>query len=77
MKSARDGVVVPMAAHLDEIVLRTRDLSLLAEDGSGTSWDPIKVEGVAAEDLAGVAPPTRPRPRPTARSRVGIRPSPR
>jgi anaerobic selenocysteine-containing dehydrogenase len=34
-----------MAAHLDEIVIRTRDLSLMADDGSGTSWDPIKVEG--------------------------------
>ncbi len=43
---ARDGVVVPMAAHADEIVLRARDLSIMADDGSGTSWDPIKVEGV-------------------------------
>jgi NADH-quinone oxidoreductase subunit G len=47
MKTARDGVVVPMAAHLDEIVMRTRDLSLMSDDGSGTSWDPIKVEGEA------------------------------
>jgi len=48
VRSARDGVVVPIAAHLDEIVLRTqRDLSLMADDGSGTSWDPIKVEGEA------------------------------
>jgi NADH-quinone oxidoreductase subunit G len=47
MKTARDGVVVPMAAHLDELVLRTRDLSLMSDDGSGTSWDPIKVEGEA------------------------------
>ena len=38
---------LPLAAHLDEIVLRTRDLSILADDGSGTSWDPIKVEGEA------------------------------
>jgi NADH-quinone oxidoreductase subunit G len=45
VKTARDGVVVPVAAHLDEIVIRTRDLSLMADDGSGTSWDPIKVEG--------------------------------
>ena len=36
---------LPLAAHRDEIVLRTRELSLLADDGSGTSWDPIKVEG--------------------------------
>jgi len=32
-------------------VLRTRELSILAEDGSGTSWDPIKVEGEAAADI--------------------------
>jgi predicted molibdopterin-dependent oxidoreductase YjgC len=47
MKTARDGVVVPMSAHLDELVLRTRDLSLMSDDGSGTSWDPIKIEGEA------------------------------
>ncbi len=51
MKRARDGVVVPIAAHLDEIVLRTRDLSIMADDGSGTSWDPIKVEGAEPDDL--------------------------
>ena len=28
-------------------MLRTRELTILAEDGSGTSWDPIKVEGEA------------------------------
>ena len=56
VKTARDGVVVPLAAHLDEIVLRTRDLSLMADDGSGTSWDPIKVEGEApAEPVAEAA----------------------
>ncbi len=51
---ARDGVVVPMAAHAGEIVLRARDLSIMADDGSGTSWDPIKVEGVdpAEADVA-------------------------
>ena len=42
---ARDGVVLPLRDHQDEIVLRTRALSILAEDGSGASWDPIKVEG--------------------------------
>jgi NADH-quinone oxidoreductase subunit G len=53
MKTARDGVVVPMSAHLDELVLRTRDLSLMSDDGSGTSWDPIKIEGeVPAEPVA-------------------------
>jgi anaerobic selenocysteine-containing dehydrogenase len=39
-----------MRDHRDEIVLRTRALSILAEDGSGTSWDPIKVEGEVAPD---------------------------
>jgi anaerobic selenocysteine-containing dehydrogenase len=52
VKSARDGVVVPMAAHVDEIVIRTRDLSIMADDGSGTSWDPIKVEGEAVTKAA-------------------------
>jgi NADH-quinone oxidoreductase subunit G len=45
MARARDGVVLPLRDHRDEIVLRTRALSILADDGSGTSWDPIKVEG--------------------------------
>jgi NADH-quinone oxidoreductase subunit G len=52
VKRARDGVVIPIAAHRDEIVLRTRDLSIMADDGSGTSWDPIKVEGVGPDELA-------------------------
>jgi len=52
IKRARDGVVLPMAAHLDEIVVRTRDLSIMADDGSGTSWDPIKVEGAAPVEPA-------------------------
>jgi NADH-quinone oxidoreductase subunit G len=47
LRRARDGVVLPLADHRDEVVLRTRELSILAEDGSGTSWDPIKVEGEA------------------------------
>ena len=50
LRRARDGVVVPLRDHRDEIVLRTRALSILAEDGSGTSWDPIKVEGEVAAD---------------------------
>ena len=32
-------------------MLRTRELSILSEDGQGTSWDPIKVEGEAAADV--------------------------
>jgi NADH-quinone oxidoreductase subunit G len=48
LRRARDGVVLPLREHRDEIVLRTRALSILADDGSGASWDPIKVEGEAA-----------------------------
>jgi predicted molibdopterin-dependent oxidoreductase YjgC len=55
VKSARDGVVLPFSAHAAEIVLRTRDLTLLADDGAGVSWDPIKVEGeTPAEPVAEV-----------------------
>ncbi len=50
MQRARDGVVVPLREHRDELVLRARDLSILADDGHGTSWDPIKVEGVVPAD---------------------------
>jgi NADH-quinone oxidoreductase subunit G len=52
VKSARDGAVLPVAGHLDEIVLRTGELSIMADDGSGTSWDPIKVHGEAPEEPA-------------------------
>ena len=51
LRRARDGVVLPFREHVDEIVLRTRELSILSEDGQGTSWDPIKVEGEAAADV--------------------------
>jgi NADH-quinone oxidoreductase subunit G len=50
LRRARDGIVLPLRAHLDEIVVRTRDLSILADDGHGTSWDPIKVEGETPAD---------------------------
>jgi len=48
-------VVVPLRDHHDEVVLRTRALPILADDGSGASWDPIKVEGEVAsqEDVVG------------------------
>jgi NADH-quinone oxidoreductase subunit G len=49
-KRARDGAVLPLRDHRDELVVRARDLSILAEDGQGTSWDPIKVEGVVPAD---------------------------
>jgi predicted molibdopterin-dependent oxidoreductase YjgC len=50
LRRARDGVVLPLRAHLDELVVRTRELSILAEDGQGTSWDPIKVAGETPAD---------------------------
>jgi NADH-quinone oxidoreductase subunit G len=49
VRHARDGVVLPLAEHRDEIVLRTRELTINA-DGSGTSWDPIKVAGQVPAD---------------------------
>jgi NADH-quinone oxidoreductase subunit G len=52
LRRARDGVVLPAAEHLDEVVLRTGGLSIMAEDGEGVSWDPIKAEGEAAVDQA-------------------------
>jgi len=57
LQRARDGVVLPMHEHADEIVLRTRDLTIMAEDGSGASWDPIKVEGEAADGAPEVPSP--------------------
>ncbi len=50
MRRARDGVVLPLRDHRDEVVLRARGLSIMAEDGSGASWDPIKVEGLVPAD---------------------------
>ncbi len=50
MQRARDGVVLPLREHRDELVLRARDLSIMADDGPGTSWDPIKVEGIVPAD---------------------------
>ena len=58
LERARDGIVLPLADHRDEIVLRTRGLSILADDGGGTSWDPIKVEGETAEADVVAAGPT-------------------
>ena len=54
LRQARDGVVLPLAEHAEEIVLRRRSLSILADDGSGTSWDPIKVEGEALVEVEGL-----------------------
>ena len=51
MRRARDGVVLPAADHLDEVVLRTSTLSILAEEGHA-SWDPIRAGGEAAVERA-------------------------
>src|SRR5581483_4450028 len=42
LRRARDGVLLPVRAHIDEVALRTRDLNIMAEDGSAVSWDPIR-----------------------------------
>ena len=69
LRRARDGVVLPLREHLDEIVLRTRELTIMADDGPGTSWDPIKVEGEA--------PTSRLRPTPSrAPAPMRLRPMP-
>ncbi len=47
-------MVLPLASTREEIVLRRRALSILADDGSGTSWDPIKVEGEALVEVEGL-----------------------
>ncbi|MGQ0826182.1 MAG: NADH-quinone oxidoreductase subunit NuoG [Actinomycetota bacterium] len=54
LRRARDGVVLPLREHFDEIVVRTGELSIMAEDGHGVSWDPIKVDGEAAADAPDV-----------------------
>jgi NADH-quinone oxidoreductase subunit G len=55
LREARDGVVLPVAGHSSEIVLRVSGLTILADDGPGASWEPIRAAGVAAEDIAGLA----------------------
>jgi predicted molibdopterin-dependent oxidoreductase YjgC len=44
LRRARDGLVLPLREHLDEIRVRTRDLNILSEDGHAVSWDPIRSE---------------------------------
>jgi len=46
----RDGVVLPLRDHRGELVLRTRGLSIMSDDGQGASWDPIKVQGQVPAD---------------------------
>jgi NADH-quinone oxidoreductase subunit G len=45
LRRARDGVVLPAAEHRSEIVLRAGGLTILADDGSGASWEPIRPVG--------------------------------
>jgi anaerobic selenocysteine-containing dehydrogenase len=50
LRRARDGVVLPVAEHRSEIVVRAGGLTILADDGSGASWEPIRAAGAAAAD---------------------------
>ncbi|HEX4489597.1 MAG TPA: NADH-quinone oxidoreductase subunit NuoG [Acidimicrobiia bacterium] len=51
LRRARDGVVLPVAEHRDEIVWRGGALTILAEDGSGASWEPIRAGAAGSPDL--------------------------
>jgi NADH-quinone oxidoreductase subunit G len=50
LRRARDGVVLPVAEHRDEIVWRGGALTILAEDGSGASWEPIRAGAAGSPD---------------------------
>jgi predicted molibdopterin-dependent oxidoreductase YjgC len=52
LRLARDGVVLPVAEHRSEVVRRTSNLTILADDGPGASWEPIRAAGAveAAEE---------------------------
>jgi NADH-quinone oxidoreductase subunit G len=45
LRRARDGVVLPVAEHRSEIILRAGGLTILADDGPGASWEPIRAAG--------------------------------
>ncbi len=55
LRRARDGVVLPVAEHRSEIVLRAGGLTILADDGSGASWEPIRAVRDADETGAAAA----------------------
>jgi predicted molibdopterin-dependent oxidoreductase YjgC len=55
LRRARDGVVLPVSEHRSEIVLRAGGLTILADDGSGASWEPIRAAGEATDDADGDA----------------------
>ena len=48
LRHARDGAVLPLPEHLGEVVWRRGAMTIQAEDGSGASWEPIRVDGEAA-----------------------------
>jgi len=50
LRHARDGAVLPLADHVGEVVWRRSVMTIQAEDGSGASWEPIRVAG----EFAGV-----------------------
>ncbi len=44
LRRARDGIVLPVREHLDAVMLRTRELNIMADDGQAVSWDPIRAD---------------------------------
>ena len=53
LRRARDGVVLPLREHLRrDRAAHARARRSSSEDGHGTSWDPIKVEGEAPDEPA-------------------------
>jgi NADH-quinone oxidoreductase subunit G len=55
LRRARDGVVLPVGEHRSEIVLRRSGLTILSDDGSGASWEPIRDAGAAAGEASDAA----------------------
>ena len=49
LRRARDGIVLPVAEHASEIVRRAGGLTILADDGPGASWEPIRAAGEETE----------------------------
>jgi anaerobic selenocysteine-containing dehydrogenase len=50
LRQARDGAVLPISEHRSEVVLRTSGLTILADDGPGASWEPIRSAGAAVDE---------------------------
>ena len=50
LRQARDGLVLPVAEHRAEIVRRAGGLTILADDGPGASWEPIRAAGEAVDE---------------------------